>query len=62
MAADDSGADAPGEGLDLDAALDELYGVDPAEFVATRARLARALKAGGDAAAARTLAGKRRPT
>jgi hypothetical protein len=49
-------------GAGLDAALDELYGADPAEFVVTRKRLARALRDAGDAGAARKLEAARRPT
>ena len=36
--------------MTLDEALDELYGVDPDEFVAERKRLARELKDAGDRA------------
>jgi hypothetical protein len=46
----------------LDAALDELYGVSPGEFVATRTALAKQLRADGDAAAAKELGAARRPT
>jgi hypothetical protein len=46
----------------LEAALDELYGVDPSEFVATRKRLAAGLRASGDAEAGKQLASARRPT
>src|SRR5664279_4707717 len=46
----------------LEAALDELYGVEGSEFVATRKRLAAALRSAGDAAAAKTLLAARRPT
>jgi chromosome segregation ATPase len=46
----------------LEAALDELYGVDPSEFVATRKRLAADLRTAGDKDAAKTLQAARRPT
>jgi hypothetical protein len=46
----------------LDDALDQLYGVDPEEFVAERKRLARELKDAGDAAAADAVAKTRKPT
>jgi len=46
----------------LDEALDDLYGADPAEFVAERKRLARELKDAGDAAAADAVAKTRKPT
>ncbi len=46
----------------LDEALDELYGVTPGEFVATRTALAKQLRADGDAAGAKELGGARRPT
>lgn len=46
----------------LDAALDELYGVEPGEFVATRKRLAGALRDAGDPDAAKQLQDARRPT
>jgi hypothetical protein len=46
----------------LDEALDELYGVDPDEFVAERKRLARELKDAGDPAAADAVAKTRKPT
>jgi hypothetical protein len=46
----------------LDAALDELYGVDPDEFVATRKRLAAELKAEGATSVAKEVQGARRPT
>jgi hypothetical protein len=45
-----------------DAAFDELYGVDPSDFVATRKRLVTALRASGEAGAATALASARRPT
>lgn len=46
----------------LEAALDELYGVDASEFVPVRKRLAGELRSSGDAAAAKTLLAARRPT
>lgn len=46
----------------LEAALDELYGSDPGEFVAIRKRLASSLAAEGDTAAAKELRGARRPS
>jgi hypothetical protein len=46
----------------FDAALDELYGVEPRSFVATRKRLAAALRSAGEATAAQDLLGRRRPT
>jgi hypothetical protein len=46
----------------LEAALDELYGSDPTEFVAIRKRLASSLAAAGDTAAAKELRGARRPS
>ncbi len=46
----------------MEAALDELYGVDPAEFVAIRKRLAADLRASGERDAAKELAAARRPT
>ncbi len=48
--------------MTLDDALDHLYGVDPAEFVAERKRLARELKNAGDTASADTIAKTRKPT
>ncbi len=42
--------------------LDELYGVEPTEFTATRARLASAAKRRGDAEAAKRISAARRPT
>ena len=48
--------------MNLDEALDQLYGVDPEEFVAERKRLSRELKEAGDAAAAEALAKTRKPT
>ena len=49
-------------GPGLEGALDELYRVDPGDFVATRTRLARDLRAAGDVASARQLEAARRPT
>jgi hypothetical protein len=49
-------------GSGLEAALDELFGSDPAEFVATRKRLARELRTAGDSTAARQVEAARRPT
>ncbi|MBO2463640.1 hypothetical protein [Actinomadura violacea] len=48
--------------MEFSTAADELYGVEPEEFVATRARLAREAKADGDAALAKRIGGLRRPT
>ena len=48
--------------MTLDEALDQLYGVDPEQFVAERKRLARELKDGGDAASADAVAKTRKPT
>ncbi|MGI8332574.1 hypothetical protein ACRYCC_21700 [Actinomadura scrupuli] len=48
--------------MDFDQAADELYGVSPGEFVATRDRLAAAARAAGDAGLARRIAALRRPT
>jgi hypothetical protein len=46
----------------LDAALDELYGSDLGDFVATRKRLIAELRAAGDKGAAKELQGARRPS
>ena len=46
----------------LEAALDELYGVEPASFVEVRKRFAGALRSAGDPAAAKSLLAQRRPT
>ena len=46
----------------LEAALDELYGTYPAEFVTARKRLAATLRAGGDKAGAKVLQAARRPS
>ncbi|TDD82982.1 hypothetical protein E1293_15695 [Actinomadura darangshiensis] len=48
--------------MDFSSAADELYGVLPAEFVATRKRLAQEAKAAGDAALAKRIGALRRPT
>ncbi|MWA06547.1 hypothetical protein F8568_040615 [Actinomadura sp. LD22] len=48
--------------MEFSTAADELYGVVPEEFVATRTRLAREARAEGDAALARRIGGLRRPT
>ncbi|GAA2164359.1 hypothetical protein [Actinomadura napierensis] len=48
--------------MEFSSAADELYGVVPEEFVATRTRLAREAKADGDAALAKRIGGLRRPT
>jgi hypothetical protein len=49
------------DGATLDAALDELYDVDPSEFTATRTRLAGELR-GSDPDAAKAVKAARRPT
>ena len=46
----------------LDAALDELYAVDPSEFVAVRKRLSAMLRTDGDKAGAKQLLAARRPS
>ena len=46
----------------LEAALDELYGSDPGDFVAIRKRLSAALREAGDKAGAKLLQGARRPS
>jgi hypothetical protein len=46
----------------LSAALDELYDVDPEEFVATRKRLAGALRSDGEKTMAKVVDAARRPT
>ena len=53
------GTDAPPS---LEAALDELYGVEPDEFVATRKRLAADLRGAEAKDAAKTVLAARRPT
>jgi hypothetical protein len=49
------------DGAACEAALDELYDVDPSEFTATRTRLAAALRA-SDPDAAKAVKAARRPT
>jgi hypothetical protein len=49
------------DGAALEAALDELYDVDPSEFTSTRTRLAAALR-GSDPDAAKAVKAARRPT
>lgn len=59
------GGNGPGPGAavaDLDAAEERLYGAALDEFVSMRGELAKELRAGGDAAAARALAGRRKPS
>lgn len=46
----------------VDTALDELYGSDPADFVANRKRLTAALRTAGEKTAAKELQGARRPS
>src|SRR5258706_12629024 len=46
----------------LEDALDELYGVDPSEFVAVRKRLSSSLRSAGDKEAAKELLAARRPS
>jgi hypothetical protein len=46
----------------LEAALDELYGADPSEFVATRKRLSASLRDAGDRPGANVLQRARRPS
>jgi len=46
----------------LESALDELYAVDPSDFMTTRKRLVAELRAAGDAAGAKQLGAARRPT
>ncbi|MEU8801783.1 hypothetical protein [Spirillospora sp. NPDC048819] len=48
--------------MDFSSAADELYGVPPAQFVATRKRLAQDAKAAGDAPLAKRIGALRRPT
>jgi hypothetical protein len=47
---------------DLETALDELYGVDPSEFVAVRKRLSASLRSAGEKDAAKELQAARRPS
>src|SRR6476646_5174656 len=53
---------ASGKSETLEAALGELYGVDPSEFVAARKRLAAELRTAGEKDAAKTIQAARRPT
>src|SRR5258708_37246152 len=46
----------------LDAALDELYGVDPSDFVATRKRLAGERRSAGDKEGAKAVQAARGPS
>ena len=48
--------------MTLDEALDQLYGVDPEEFIPERKRLARALKDAGEDEASAAVAKVRKPT
>ena len=48
--------------MDVEAGIERLYGLPPEEFVAARDELARQLRKDGDAAAAKRVAGLRRPT
>jgi hypothetical protein len=48
--------------VDVDAALQELYGLPPEEFTAARNELARATKAAGDTDASRQVKALRKPT
>ncbi|XRQ15964.1 hypothetical protein ACN3XK_35345 [Actinomadura welshii] len=48
--------------MDFSSAADELYGVRPAEFVATRTRLAQEAKDAGDRPLAKRIGALRRPT
>ncbi|MEU0933020.1 hypothetical protein [Embleya sp. NPDC005971] len=50
-----------GDGVDEDAVVHELYGLDPEEFVAARDARARTARAAGDRAAAGRIGGLRRP-
>jgi hypothetical protein len=47
---------------DLETALDELYAVDPSDFMATRKQLVADLRAAGDRGAAKQVGAARRPT
>ena len=51
-----------GGAQDLETALDELYAVDPSDFMATRKQLVADLRAAGDAGGAKQLGAARRPT
>ena len=57
-----NGAPAGGEQNLLDAAVAELYSADPADFVERRGVLAAEARAAGQAAAAKSIAGLRKPT
>ncbi|MGW0174195.1 hypothetical protein ACWDUM_10135 [Rhodococcus sp. NPDC003322] len=48
--------------MDFDSTADELYGVEPSEFVAARGAAVASAKAEGDKALAKELAGLRKPT
>jgi hypothetical protein len=48
--------------MDAEAGIERLYGLAPGEFVTARDELARRLREGGDGAAAKRVAGLRRPT
>ncbi|MGW0042225.1 hypothetical protein [Rhodococcus sp. NPDC003348] len=48
--------------MDFDSTADELYGVEPSEFVAARGAAVASAKAAGDKALAKELAGLRKPT
>ncbi|MDT4939891.1 MAG: hypothetical protein QOG80_3562, partial [Pseudonocardiales bacterium] len=46
----------------LESATDELYGLDPDDFMARRHELASATRSAGDAAAAKQIGALRKPT
>src|SRR6266508_1541027 len=48
--------------MDVEAGIERLFGLAPEEFVAARDELARRLRKDGDGAAAKRVAGLRRPT
>ena len=48
--------------MDLDAAVDELYGLAPEEFLARRTALAATAKRAGDVGLARQITALRKPT
>jgi len=50
------------QSLELDDALDDLYGVELSEFIARRSALAKELRAGGRAEAAALMAAQRKPS
>lgn len=52
----------PAASARLDEAVDELYGLAPGDFLATRSRLAALAKAAGDGEAAAAIAALRKPT